>query len=84
MDLTSGLGLLIKKWKMRKVSILIIANEIIKDFQSVTNYPPDERHMGDGSALAEQVNLVALKITELERRLLRLKTTSQPYLTNPS
>ena len=44
-----------------------VANEIIKDFQSVTNYPPDERHMGDGSALAEQVNLVALKITRARK-----------------
>ncbi len=39
-----------------------VANEIIKDFQVVTTYPPDERHVEDGSALAEQVNLIAIKI----------------------
>jgi len=39
-----------------------VANEIIKDFQSVTAYPPDEQHMADGASLAEQVNLIALKI----------------------
>lgn len=44
-----------------------VANEIIKDFQSVTNYPPTERHMGDGSSLAEQVNLVALKIARARK-----------------
>ena len=44
-----------------------VANEIIKDFQSVTNYPPDERHMIDVVALAEHVNLVALKIARARK-----------------
>ncbi|MCX7091318.1 MAG: TraM recognition domain-containing protein [Legionellales bacterium] len=44
-----------------------IANEIIKDFQSVTNYPPGERYMEDGARLAEQVNLVALKIARARK-----------------
>ncbi|PJD90564.1 MAG: phosphoesterase [Legionella sp.] len=39
-----------------------VANEIIKDFQSVTTYPPDERHVEDAAALSEQVNLIAIKI----------------------
>ncbi|HVT62356.1 MAG TPA: TraM recognition domain-containing protein [Legionellaceae bacterium] len=44
-----------------------IANEIIKDFQSVTSYPPEEQHMEDASALSEQVNLVALKMTRARK-----------------
>lgn len=44
-----------------------VANEIIKDCQSVTSYPPEERHMGDAQSLAEQVNLVALKITRARK-----------------
>lgn len=44
-----------------------IANEIIKDFQSVTNYPPGERYMEDGARLAEQVNLIALKIARARK-----------------
>lgn len=39
-----------------------IANEVIKDFQSVTAYPPNERHTIDPNLLAEQVNLVGVKI----------------------
>lgn len=44
-----------------------IANEIIKDFQSVTNYPPEERHMENATSLAEQVNLVALKVSRARK-----------------
>jgi len=44
-----------------------IANEIIKDFQSVTNYPPGECYTEDDARLAEQVNLIALKIARARK-----------------
>lgn len=44
-----------------------IANEIIKDLQSATNYPPGERYTEDGARLAEQVNLIALKIARARK-----------------
>lgn len=39
-----------------------IANEIIKDFQSVTTYPPEILHVAEPSKLSEQVNLIGVKI----------------------
>jgi intracellular multiplication protein IcmO len=39
-----------------------VANEIIKDFQMVTSYPPEEQHMADFALLSEQVNLIGIKI----------------------
>ena len=39
-----------------------VANEIIKDFQMVTSYPPEEQHRADSAKLSEQVNLIGIKI----------------------